>query len=69
MQAINEYSERISLFPNPAQDRLYIQSDIVPEQVELSDVYGKILPAIYKAGEGMDIGILAPGIYMVKMDQ
>lgn len=56
--------DHISLFPNPADDYLYIASDIVPDEIRLSNALGQILQRIPAAHENrIDITKLPAGLY------
>lgn len=64
---VNDNTVRVKLFPNPVQDRLYIQSDIAVKHIALIDVYGKVFHLEYNTGKGMDISVLSPGIYFARI--
>jgi polyhydroxybutyrate depolymerase len=64
---ISEHAASVKLFPNPVQDRLYIQSDMVVKRVALMDVYGKVFLVENSIEKGMDISTLPPGIYFAKI--
>jgi polyhydroxybutyrate depolymerase len=65
---IGEDLKSITLFPNPAQEQLYIQADVAVKRVELMDVYGKVFYAKNNTGREIDISALTPGIYFVKIE-
>lgn len=64
---ISEHATSIELFPNPAQNQLYIKSDIAVKAIALMDVYGKIFSVDNNNEKGIDISTLAPGIYFAKI--
>lgn len=58
--------ELISIYPNPASDRLFINSELQYERVEIVDIDGK---TVLRENEisTLDISHLAPGTYIVKI--
>ncbi len=58
----------ISIYPNPASDKLSIlglnKQDLEVSQVQLTDVRGREVRAIYQDGQ-LDVSALAPGLYFV----
>ncbi len=59
----------IRIFPNPASDRLTIQSDQAVHSVYLYDPVGRLVGRLTEAGRNpvMPIGNLASGLYFVKV--
>ena len=60
----------ISVYPNPAQQTLYIQSEEAGEQVSIYDISGRMLLTMGHAplsNQGIDISTLAKGIYIIKV--
>ncbi len=70
---INEYSHdsNVSIYPNPANDKLYIVTEVEIENVMVYDVYGRLQD--YKATRlqgsvAVDVTKLNTGIYFVKIN-
>jgi hypothetical protein len=65
-----ESQDHFSVFPNPVQDILIIQSDLADEAVLLiSNINGQelIRTTVDDPSTTIDVGWLDPGIYMVKL--
>lgn len=63
-------SERMQLFPNPANDRVEIATyDLTPRLIQLYALDGKLVKQIPANGPetSVDIADMAPGIYLVKL--
>ncbi|WP_124981316.1 T9SS type A sorting domain-containing protein [Nonlabens xiamenensis] len=62
----------LQLYPNPAQDRVFIQSDQIISHVELHDSKGRkifIQKASIQSNQALlDVNAYAPGIYFVSID-
>ncbi len=63
---LEEMSSSISIYPNPVNDRLYIETEYEIEDIIIYDVYGKQqeLPAISST---IDVSGLSNGVYFVKV--
>ena len=55
----------INIYPNPAQNTLYIQSSETIEQVSVYDISGRML--LQTNSQSIDISHLANGIYIIKV--
>lgn len=66
---IDELSSAFNLYPNPANDRLYIDSKVKINEVTIYDVYGRQqeLSAISGQQTVIDVTSLNNGIYFVKI--
>ncbi len=64
-EATDLRSEKISLHPNPVQDQLYIQWTAMPEQVEIMDMSGRLVRSVRPYSNGIKVGDLAPGMYVL----
>lgn len=58
---------KVSVYPNPATDLVYIESD-KPLQAMVTDLSGRVLLAAKRAGK-LDISTLKAGIYFLKLLQ
>ena len=57
----------INLYPNPAQNTLYIESAETVEQVIIYDISGRTLQQTNNPNTSIDVSNLANGIYLVKV--
>ena len=66
---IDEFSSAFNLYPNPANDRLHIESKVKINEVTIYDVYGRQqeLSAISGQQTVIDVTRLNNGIYFVKI--
>ena len=68
--AVNENeSTNLVVYPNPATDRLTIESEEVIHQCEIYDLTGQLVETLENASERMEISIeaLPAGTYLVKL--
>ncbi|MDV7399096.1 T9SS type A sorting domain-containing protein, partial [Arthrospira platensis SPKY1] len=57
----------IWVFPNPASDRLFVQTDAEVETWTIFDLFGKqLLQWDGAAANGFDVGGLTPGMYLLQ---
>ena len=64
-------TDNISVYPNPVQDRLYIEAETEVEEVVVYDIYGKHQVAKTPSHQGnlvVDLSDLKAGIYFVKIN-
>jgi polyhydroxybutyrate depolymerase len=61
------YSNEIKLFPNPANDRIFVQSGADVVSVEVMDIYGSVKYSGKNTIGGINVTTLAPGIYMARV--
>ncbi|MBP6967909.1 MAG: T9SS type A sorting domain-containing protein [Bacteroidota bacterium] len=61
-------TELFRLYPNPADDRVFIESDDTILRIEIGDFSGRIIFSCYHSigVDGFQTGHLKPGIYLVK---
>ncbi|MBK7097003.1 MAG: T9SS type A sorting domain-containing protein [Saprospiraceae bacterium] len=65
-KVIERESEKVLVYPNPAFDRLYVDSDSAIKKIEVYDMQGKII--LYAINESaVDIKSLKAGIYIVEV--
>jgi Leucine-rich repeat (LRR) protein len=62
---IDEYDERISLYPNPVINKLYVKSVENVQEINIFDITGKCIQVISNPGKTIDITYLKKGIYMI----
>ena len=62
-------STNLVVYPNPATDRLTIESEEVIRQCEIYDLTGQLVETLENASERMEISVeaLPAGIYLVKL--
>lgn len=60
-------SDRLSLYPNPAWDELYVRSDEERMDVTVLDAMGHVVlqRQAHAANEALDLGALTPGLYVI----
>lgn len=61
----------VRLYPNPASDLLYIESDMEIKQVTVFNAIGKIVmqhSSVNNPRLQLNVGSLTPGLYMIKVD-
>ncbi|MCB9045230.1 MAG: T9SS type A sorting domain-containing protein [Chitinophagales bacterium] len=69
----NDLVNTISIFPNPARDRIYIKgADNIPGQkiVELTDITGaKVYNSVYTAGQPVTVPVMSlpAGVYILRL--
>ena len=63
----NYVTNPINIYPNPAQNTLYIQSSETVEQVRIYDVSGRELIQLPHPTQSIDISHLANGTYIIKV--
>jgi hypothetical protein len=66
---IESFSHQLSVFPNPAQEELFIQSESDIQMLNLYDNQGKCIfkGAPFSKNYNVDVRAWAPGIYMIKL--
>ncbi|GHT43777.1 hypothetical protein AGMMS49965_18270 [Bacteroidia bacterium] len=57
--------EKISIFPNPAKDEIFIKSEKPIEKVEILDIAGRVVASTNSTT--VDVATLPQGIYLVKI--
>jgi len=58
-------TNKFIIFPNPASSTIYIQSSLNINQVELYNVFGKLILKEVKSTKVLNMGNLAPGLYLL----
>ena len=67
---INFSSDNLTMYPNPVNNTLYIESSSVIKQVSIYDISGRIVRAYSirpNLSQEMGVSDLANGIYLVKV--
>jgi len=58
----------VTVYPNPAKNRIYIQGAEKLKQIQLLDVQGRLIKNLQSSGSNnFNIQFLKPGTYWVKM--
>jgi hypothetical protein len=57
----------LMLYPNPASGVLHIKGTETVEQIEISDLNGKLIQAFSCKSNDIDISSLNPGIYLIRL--
>ncbi len=59
----------ISIYPNPAQNEVFIQSESKINRVECYDLYGELMPITYDTiSQKVTFNQLSSGVYLLKME-
>jgi hypothetical protein len=70
--SVNELSENdmknVSIFPNPAGDRLYLSNDNSFSEVKIYSTTGELILSKALTGSSFEISKLSPGIYIAIFD-
>jgi hypothetical protein len=70
---INEKENRLTVFPNPANDYLVLTTDeaCVGSRIEIVDMYGKVLlmEPLKSTSMQLDISNFADGLYFLQLKQ
>ncbi len=66
---INELSTSLLLYPNPVNDKIYIETEVEVEDVVVYDIYGRRqeLSAVSCQPSAFDVSNLKSGVYFVKV--
>ncbi len=71
-ESISENNISLNIYPNPVNDRLYIEAETVIEEVVVYDVYGRVQnlrnSETQKLRNSIDVSDLKSGIYFVKIN-
>ena len=64
----NLYEDQFLLYPNPASNLLYLQTDIKWNELEIISLTGKVIKQFeIRNGTSFDIHDLVPGLYIAKI--
>ncbi|GHV10490.1 hypothetical protein FACS1894162_4850 [Bacteroidia bacterium] len=63
----NIENKSISIYPNPAKQYLYIQSESPVQKIEIYDQIGKLVHIESNIAERIDISSLSEGLYLVRI--
>ncbi len=67
--SIDEITTSFNIFPNPVDDKLYIETEVEIEEVSIFDIYGRRqeLSAVSCQPSAIDVSNLNSGVYFVKV--
>jgi hypothetical protein len=71
---VNEYSHNanVNVYPNPADDKVYIETQTQTVNIEIYDIYGRVQNLRISESQNLRISIdvanLKSGIYFVKVN-
>ena len=67
---ISELTSSLNIYPNPTNDRLYIETETEIEEIVVYDIYGRRqqLSAISGQPSVIDVAVLKSGIYFIKIN-
>ncbi|MBL0013334.1 MAG: T9SS type A sorting domain-containing protein [Flavobacterium sp.] len=66
-ETVEDFKNKMVLFPNPASDYLNISSAATIESVVIIDVNGRVIKTIYRDANKIDVSNLQNGIYFMKV--
>jgi len=64
-----QVKRRIQVYPNPAQDLLFIENMQIGEELTISDAKGKLIIKTQYKGKAISISNLTSGFYFLKVEQ
>ena len=62
-----EVKSKLSIYPNPTSDYLYIKSDVAINEIQILDLNGRIINNASIVDNRVYLGSIANGIYLVKI--
>jgi hypothetical protein len=62
-----ETDKQIVIYPNPAENTLYIRSSLSVQQICIYDIYGRLLKQLSNLDSDVDLTDLATGMYFVNI--
>ena len=65
LDEITDLSSSVKVFPNPANDVIFITSDVEPSNLAVYDVFGKLIIEQESKTERIDVSSLKSGVYFV----
>lgn len=65
-ESISELNSSLNIFPNPAKDQLFIETEAEIEEVNIYDVYGRQMTTVYDQ-QTVNVSELSNGVYFVKV--
>ena len=66
-ESIAELSSAINVYPNPVNDKLYIETEVAIEEVVVYDVYGRQQLAVGGQQSAVSVANLNSGVYFIKV--
>lgn len=64
---INAFFSKIKLYPNPAENSIQIDTDLLIEKVEIINQLGQSIQVRNSENKNLDVSMLNPGVYTVKI--
>ena len=65
--AVDEVTATFYMYPNPVEDKLYIETDVEIEDIVVYDVYGRQQDNVAIRQHFVDVSDLTSGIYLIKI--
>ena len=67
---VSNIENMIGVFPNPAKDRVFVESREMIASVRLFDLYGKVLQQSLPGAQfySLDLGGVPPGVYVLRVE-
>jgi hypothetical protein len=57
--------EKIKLYPNPVGSKLFIQSEIIIDDIIVANTFGQLMMRVKNPGASLEVGSLNPGVYVI----
>ena len=58
---------KIKIYPNPAENTIHIESDLVSQKIHIINQLGQIIVDTKTTNNSVDVSQLTPGVYTVKV--
>ena len=66
-ESVSELNSSLSIYPNPAKDQLFVETEMAVEEISVYDVFGRQQLAISGQQSAVDVSNLSNGVYFVKV--
>ena len=66
-ESVSELNSSLSIYPNPAKDQLFVETEMAVEEISVYDVFGRQQLAISGQQSAVDVSNLSDGVYFVKV--
>ncbi|MEG2070735.1 MAG: T9SS type A sorting domain-containing protein [Bacteroidales bacterium] len=63
----NDLAGEISIYPNPAIDKVYIKSDVTINQIDIVSIQGQVISSEQVINNEINVNTLATGVYMLRI--
>jgi beta-glucanase (GH16 family) len=67
VEEIFNLNNSIQVFPNPANDKVYVTAKVAPSSLALYDIFGRLILRKVEDTERIDVSSLTPGVYFIEI--